>query len=186
MTYFIFFFQNRSAVSGRFRDGFGTVSGRFLGPRGVQIPLTMELKDNGRWRPRVLDELCRSIFPYNRTNFGGSPRTKEYNYSKPRSRRGPRWEDRRRRGLPIRPYLHARMPRITAVEQLPQMSQKLWLWEYRVGCLDSYVVTIWFHVSCGTVFFCAAFCTDAHCAFADTPIKPVSLRHKRDLWRCAL
>ena len=23
MTYFIFFFQNRSAVSGRFRDGFG-------------------------------------------------------------------------------------------------------------------------------------------------------------------
>ena len=103
----------------------GTVSGRFLGPRGVQIPSTMELKDNGRWRPRVLDELCRSIFPYNRTNFGGSPRTKEYNYSKPRSRRGPRWEDRRRRGLPIRPYLHARMPRITAVEQLPQMSQKL-------------------------------------------------------------
>ena len=81
----------------------------------------MELKDNGRWRPRVLDELCRSIFPYNRTNFGGSPRTKEYNYSKPRSRRGPRWEDRRRRGLPIRPYLHARIPRITVVEQLPQI-----------------------------------------------------------------
>ena len=26
----------------------------------------------------------------------------------------------RRRGLPIRPYLHARIPRITAAEQLPQ------------------------------------------------------------------
>ena len=49
-----------------------------MGPRGVQIPLTMELKDNGRWRPRVLDELCRSIFPSSRANFGGSPRAKEY------------------------------------------------------------------------------------------------------------
>ena len=36
----------------------GTVSGRLLGPRGVQIPLTMELKDNGTWRPRVPDELA--------------------------------------------------------------------------------------------------------------------------------
>ena len=30
----------------------------------------------------------------------------------------PRW---RRRDLPFRPYLHARIPRITVVEQLPQM-----------------------------------------------------------------
>ena len=32
----------------------------------------------------------------------------------------PRW---RRRGLPFRPYLHARISRITVVEQLPQISQ---------------------------------------------------------------
>ena len=32
------------------------------------------------------------------------------------------WANRRRRGLPIRPYLHARITRITSVEQLPQIS----------------------------------------------------------------
>ena len=31
------------------------------------------------------------------------------------------WANRRRRGLPIRPYLHARITRITSVEQLPQI-----------------------------------------------------------------
>ena len=29
--------------------------------------------------------------------------------------------NRRRRSLPIRPYLHTRIPRITVVEQLPQI-----------------------------------------------------------------
>ena len=33
--------------------------------------------------------------------------------------RRPVWPRPARRGLPIRPYLHARIPRITAVEQLP-------------------------------------------------------------------
>ena len=31
------------------------------------------------------------------------------------------WPSPARRGLPILPYLHARIPRIMAVEQLPQM-----------------------------------------------------------------
>ena len=56
-------------------SGSGTVSGRFWGPRGVQIPLTLELKDNGRWRPRVPDELFGTLLPADRANFGGSPRT---------------------------------------------------------------------------------------------------------------
>ena len=96
----------------------GTVSGRFLGPRGVQIPLTLELKDNGRWRPRVPEELCRSIFPANKANFGGS---RAYIlYFKPRISSTPGLAPGRRRGLPIRPYLHAHIPRITVLEQLPQ------------------------------------------------------------------
>ena len=32
-----------------------------------------------------------------------------------------RWANWARRGLPIRPYLHARISRITVAEQLPQM-----------------------------------------------------------------
>ena len=31
------------------------------------------------------------------------------------------WRNRRRRSLPIRPYLHARITRITSVEQLPHI-----------------------------------------------------------------
>ena len=57
---------------------FGTVSGRFWGPRGVQIPLTLELKDNGRWRPRVPDELFGTLLPADRANFGGSPRAQSH------------------------------------------------------------------------------------------------------------
>ena len=59
-------------------SGSGTVSGRFWGPRGVQIPLTLELKDNGRWRPRVPDELFGTLLPADRANFGGSPRAQSY------------------------------------------------------------------------------------------------------------
>ena len=32
------------------------------------------------------------------------------------------WRRWRRRDFPFRPYLHARIPRITVVEQLPQMN----------------------------------------------------------------
>ena len=59
-------------------SGSGTVSGRFWGPRGVQIPLTLELKDNGRWRPRVPDELFGTLLPADRANFGGSPGAQSY------------------------------------------------------------------------------------------------------------
>ena len=33
-----------------------------------------------------------------------------------------RWPPLARRGLPFRPYLHARIPRITVAEQLPQIN----------------------------------------------------------------
>ena len=60
-------------VSILYPGSLGTVSGRFWGPRGVQIPLTLELKDDGRWRPRVPDELFGTLLPADRANFGGSP-----------------------------------------------------------------------------------------------------------------
>ena len=60
------------------------------------------------------EELCRGKFPYNRARFGGSPRTNSILlYS--RSRRQRPLASGRRRGLPIRPYLHARIPRMTGV-----------------------------------------------------------------------
>ena len=101
-------------------SGSGTVSGRFWGPRGVQIPLTLELKDNGRWRPRVPDELFGTLLPADRANFGGSPRAQSYmiRTDLTDTRVG---RPGRRRSLPIRPYLHARITRITSVEQLPQI-----------------------------------------------------------------
>ena len=70
------------------------------------------------------EELCRGKFPYNRARFGGSPRTNSILlYSRSRSHiRCPVW---RRRGLPFRPYLHARISRITVVEQLPQIISPL-------------------------------------------------------------
>ena len=77
------------------------------------------------WGHRDPLELSRFLFgtllPAGRSNFGGSPRTQSLLlYS--RSRRHPRWRNRARRSLPIRPYLHARITRITSVEQLPQIS----------------------------------------------------------------
>ena len=70
------------------------------------------------------EELCRSKFPYNRARFGGSPRTNSILlYS--RSRRQRPLASGRRRGLPFRPYLHARISRITVVEQLPQINNTI-------------------------------------------------------------
>ena len=76
------------------------------------------------WGHRDPLELSRFLFgtllPAGRSNFRGSPRTQPLLlYS--RSRRQRRWANRRRRGVPIRPYLHARITRITSVEQLPQI-----------------------------------------------------------------
>ena len=65
-------------VSILYPGSLGMISGRFWGPRGVQIPLTLELKDNGRWRPRVLDELFGTLLPADRANFGGSPRAQSH------------------------------------------------------------------------------------------------------------
>ena len=69
---------------------------------------------------RVPDELFGTLLPADRANFGGSPRAQSYMISTDLGdtrvgRKG------RRRSLPIRPYLHARITRITSVEQLPQI-----------------------------------------------------------------
>ena len=69
-------------------------------------------------------DLFGTLLPDGRSNFGGSPRAQSLLLAY-RSRRHPRWANRARRGLPIRPYLHARITRITSVEQLPQVI-KFW------------------------------------------------------------
>ena len=65
-------------------------------------------------------DLCGTPLPAGRSNFGGSPRAQSLLLAC-RSRR------HRISGaqaiLPIRPYLHARITRITSVEQLPQISR---------------------------------------------------------------
>ena len=65
-------------------------------------------------------DLCGTLLPAGRSNFGGSPRAQSYMIRPDLVHTG-RWANRRRRGLPIRPYLHARITRITSVEQLPQI-----------------------------------------------------------------
>ena len=65
-------------------------------------------------------DLCGTLLPAGRSNFGGSLRTQSLLLAY-RSRRGATLASGARRGLPIRPYLHARITRITAVEQLPQI-----------------------------------------------------------------
>ena len=76
------------------------------------------------WGHRDPLELSRFLFwtllPAGRSNFGGSPGANRLTKDS-RSHRHPRWAIRRRRSLPIRPYLHARITRITSVEQLPQI-----------------------------------------------------------------
>ena len=69
---------------------------------------------------RVPEELFGTLLPAGRSNFGGSPRTQSLLLAY-RSRRHTRWAKGRRRSLLIRPYLHARITRITSVEQLPQI-----------------------------------------------------------------
>ena len=58
----------------RLRDGFGTV----LGAQGRSDTIVFLLKDNGRWRPRVPDELFGTLLPADRANFGGSPRAQSH------------------------------------------------------------------------------------------------------------
>ena len=65
-------------------------------------------------------DLCGTLLPAGRSNFGGSPRTQSY-MIRPNLVDTAVWANRRRRGLLIRPYLHARITRITSVEQLPQI-----------------------------------------------------------------
>ena len=76
------------------------------------------------WGHRDPLELSRFLFgtllPAGRSNFGGSPGANRLTKNS-RSRRQRRWRAGRRRSLPIRPYLHARITRITSVEQLPQI-----------------------------------------------------------------
>ena len=66
-------------------------------------------------------DLCGTLLPAGRSNFGGSLRAQSLLLAY-RSRRHPAQPPGARRSLPIRTYLHARITRITSVEQLPQTS----------------------------------------------------------------
>ena len=81
---------------------------------------TEEACTQGPLCTRTAEELFRTKPPYGRANFGGSPRTKGPREIADLTDTG-RWRRRRRRGLPFRLYLHARISRITVVEQLPQI-----------------------------------------------------------------
>ena len=77
------------------------------------------------WGHRDPLELSRVLFgtvlPNKRLNFGGPPRANRLTKDS-RSRRHRGLAPGARRELPFRPYLHARIPRITVVEQLPQIN----------------------------------------------------------------
>ena len=64
-------------------------------------------------------DLCGTLLPAGRSNFGGSPGAQSLLLAY-RSHRHRGLAKGARRSLPIRPYLHARITRITSVEQLPQ------------------------------------------------------------------
>ena len=49
-----------------------------MGAQGRSDTIVFLLKDNGRWRPRVPDELFGTLLPADRANFGGSPRAQSY------------------------------------------------------------------------------------------------------------
>ena len=142
--------QSLGTVSGRFWDGFGTVSksgsigtvlGTLLVPKAEFSPEENQRSERYLRKhlgirspallayprvalppcPRTAEYLCRSKPPHGSANFGGSPRTKG---TREMADLGdsPVWRSGRRRGLPFRPYLHARISRITVVEQLPQLN----------------------------------------------------------------
>ena len=125
-----------ATVSGRFRSR--KVSGRFWVPKaefsqeenqrserdlrehlGIRSPALFAY-------PRVALPLCPRTAEclfwnkplHGSANFGGSPRSKSVLlYS--RSHPGRRWARVRRRGLPFRPYLHARISRISGRRTTP-------------------------------------------------------------------
>ena len=134
-------------VSGRFRDGFGTVSksgsigtvlGTLLVPKAEFSPEENQrseryLREHLGIRspavlayprvalppcPRTLEYLCRSKPPYGSANFGGSPRAKGTREMADLGDSGAQARARRR-GLPIRPYLHARISRISGRRTTP-------------------------------------------------------------------
>ena len=49
-----------------------------MGAQGRSDTIVFLLKDNGRWRPRVPDELFGTLLPADRANFGGSPGAQSY------------------------------------------------------------------------------------------------------------
>ena len=66
-------------------------------------------------------DLCGTLLPAGRSNFGGSPRAQSLllAYRSRRHRNSGAWAMTQ---PPDRPYLHARITRITSVEQLPQIT----------------------------------------------------------------
>ena len=99
----------------------------FAKQEGHQIASTIATCTRTDEEPCIPGPLCSctdgdlfgTLLPAGRS-IGGSPRAQSLLLAY-RSRRHTRWALGRRRSLPIRPYLHARITRITSVEQLPQM-----------------------------------------------------------------
>ena len=131
-------------------SGSGSFGGRVWGPRciffaysrtaiwalfakqeGHQIASTITTCTRTNEEPCIPGPLCsctdRDLFgtllPAGRSNFGGSPGAQSLLLAY-RSHRHRNLARPARRSLPIRPYLHARITRITSVEQLPQIRKK--------------------------------------------------------------
>ena len=100
----------------------------FAKQEGHQIASTITTCTRTDEEPCIPGPLCSctdtdlfgTLLPAGRSNFGGSPRTQSHMISTDLDDTR-RWPPGARRGLPIRPYLHARITRITSVEQLPQI-----------------------------------------------------------------
>ena len=134
-------------VSGRFRDGFGTVSksgsigtvlGMLLVPKakfsseenqrserdlrehlGIRSPALLAYPRGALPPcPLTLEYLFRGKPPYGSANFGGSPRTKGTREMADLGGSGVQ-ANLARRGLPFRPYLHARISRISGRRTTP-------------------------------------------------------------------
>ena len=136
----------------RFWDGFGTVSksgsigtvlGTLLVPKAEFSPeenqrSERDLREHLGIRspallayprvalplcPRTLEYLCRSKPRYGSANFGGTPRTDSIS-KLPRSSPERDSATQARRGLPFRPYLHARISRISGRRTTPSKQQE--------------------------------------------------------------
>ena len=105
-----------------------TIWALFAKQQGHQIASIITTCTRTDEEPCIRGPLCSctdtalfgTLLPASRSNFGGVPRANSCSETKDLGE-APVGRRRRRRDLPFRPYLHARIPRITVAEQLPQI-----------------------------------------------------------------